>query len=590
MKRTKINAIFAVLLWAALATQPARCEEPCVDGAKKCSDDAYAATACESGEWKRVECMRDFGMLCDSGECVEPWRYGSPAWPKAEDEPRSTKESLAEKAAYFEEQAVRLHLHPKLKWINPVVLPCAKADCAPGQNPPCLDCSKAEPQEEMATWRDVESWLSGENDGLWNALYTAAQAFKYAVTRDEQTLKNIKLLLEGEVTRMKITGVPGLLTRQYVMPGIPGLSAPEDLSHYTVDADKLNNKWVRIGDEGCVWSVDPATMQWQKSDHCGLEEYAGWKWLDNVSKDEYSGHMFMLAALSQLVEDEEVRATVADMAGQVGAHMVRNGMDFTDWDGRVTEHGKIRAGVMDDFVGFNAAMALSFIKVAHAASGNEKLDKWYRDCLLQKSGKVVCIKGKNEPARDYTKYLPTNGFFRGFEGCYSNYNGVSMHMLSLFDLIWLERDPELKEIYQQTLDADVMRAEGQPRAVINQNNAWFDFMWAAMKRVGPGSDGHAYGAVDNGIRMLKQFPARKRLQEIKCPPDKCKPYCEDRAGRQTGNYARPIAERCVRHFVWWGDPYGLGDCEADPRIVQPPQDYLLAYWMGRYFGFISEDM
>ena len=37
-----------------------------------------------------------------------------------------------------------------------------------------------------ATWQDVDRWLSGENDGLWSALYLAAEAFRYASEHRER--------------------------------------------------------------------------------------------------------------------------------------------------------------------------------------------------------------------------------------------------------------------------------------------------------------------------------------------------------------------------------------------------------------------
>lgn len=52
----------------------------------------------------------------------------------------------------------------------------------------------------------------------------------------------------------------------------------------------------------------------------------------------------------------------------------------------------------------------------------------------------------------------------------------------------------------------------------------------------------------------------------------------------------PIEERCASVFEWWGDPNEREVCGADPSSAQPPADYLLPYWMGRYFGFISADL
>ena len=51
-----------------------------------------------------------------------------------------------------------------------------------------------------------------------------------------------------------------------------------------------------------------------------------------------------------------------------------------------------------------------------------------------------------------------------------------------------------------------------------------------------------------------------------------------------------MADRCLDLFTWWGDPYGFDNCKANTRFIYAPIDYLLAYWMGRYYGFIAEDM
>ena len=98
------------------------------------------------------------------------------------------------------------------------------------------------------------------------------------------------------------------------------MSCPTDPQQYVPSADKKDNRWVRVGSAGCVETYDGAA--WVTSTHCGLEAYAGWCWLDNVSKDEYSGHVFALGAVWKLVEDAEVRATAADLLGQVARHML----------------------------------------------------------------------------------------------------------------------------------------------------------------------------------------------------------------------------------------------------------------------------
>src|SRR5262245_17823917 len=236
--------------------------------------------ACSSAEEMARDCAAE-GLLDDMGTCVEPWRYGSPPWSTCPNEQHATAESLHEKADYYDAIATRLHIHPELGFAVNVTL---KADAPPEAN---------------ATIADVETFNSGENDGLWSALYLTSQAYRWAVTKSPDALATIRLLLAAEETRMRITGVPGIFTRQYIKPNVQGISCPTEQERYIPDVEKDDNKWVKIED-GCVQTVDRTTMQWTKSDHCGLADFNGWCFLDNVSKDEYSGHMLALAALMRL--------------------------------------------------------------------------------------------------------------------------------------------------------------------------------------------------------------------------------------------------------------------------------------------------
>ena len=50
----------------------------------------------------------------------------------------------------------------------------------------------------------------------------------------------------------------------------------------------------------------------------------------------------------------------------------------------------------------------------------------------------------------------------------------------------------------------------------------------------------------------------------------------------------PVAERCVSGFRWQSAPYKV--CGGnDPSLEYPGEDYLIAYWLGRYHGFLSAD-
>src|SRR5262249_24538882 len=151
-----------------------------------------------------------------------------------------------------------------------------------------------------------------------SGLVLAAFAYRYAVVHDEPARAALATLVAGEKMRMRITGVPGLFTRQLIPPpGVtPGLACPSDPADYVPAPDKRGNRWVRIGSDGCAQVAD-AMGAFASTTHCGLAEFAGWCFLDNVSQDEYIGHVFALRAIARLVDDPAIHADAVAMLRQI---------------------------------------------------------------------------------------------------------------------------------------------------------------------------------------------------------------------------------------------------------------------------------
>lgn len=557
----------------------------CQEGEARCSDDGLQLETCTGGQWVVTECMREMGQLCESGACVDPWRYGNPTFDGCADHPAATPETMAQKAAYFDELAPRLLIHPKLQFITHAVLPQGEVPCENGEPGPCLG---PVPSPDVATHADVIEWHTGENDGLWSSLYMASQAYRYAVTKSPEALDVLRVMMEGEETRMRITGVPGVFTRQYIAPDVPGIACPAEDSAYIPDIEKDDNKWVKVKEDGCVWIVDRDTLEWTKTDHCGLEKYAGYCWLDNVSQDEYAGHIFALGSIYKLVDDPEIKALAGTLLTDVARHLVENDLVFVDWDGRGTEHGYYYATSMKDTPGFAAIETFEHILAGAVASDDPEIWDFYNNCLLQKAGPQKCLPHNFEQAKPYTDYLDDMFMYMPPEGCKSNWNNMSMMMAAFHVLIWFDHDPETRKLFQDAMDREIMRADN-PRAMILNRNAWYNFIWASQKTLGPGSDGPAYEAVKDAVCGLRQFPARKhpvtRDSFATYPHD-----CDGRLDESLTNVPIPVAERCLGTFLWWGNPYRREQCTENLTTILQPGDYLLAYWMGRYFGFVQEGM
>ena len=537
----------------------------CAAEPPRCSDDGLSLIA----DGVTTSCA-DRGLLCQNDACLPAWTYQAPLWPTCASDPHATPETLAAKAAFYDDVGARLHVHPKVDVALAVTL-------------------REGADEKTATAADVTRYHNGENDGLWSALFLASQAYRYAVTRSPEALALITRMVDGMATRMAVTGVPGVFTRTFIEPNVEGTMCPTDMEKYRVDLEKDDNRWVQIRDDGCIWFVGRESGAWEKSAKCGLDRFKGWCFLDNVSKDEYAGNIYALVLLMRLVDAASVQTAVRDMLGQVARHLMEHDLTLVDWDGRVTEHGHFSPLALDDYPAFNAAMALAYVKAGADATGAADLQAFYGECLLQRKGLRSCA-GIETPDSFLSSFEApgANGLYVGDEACRSNYNNISMHMLSLATLVWLgEDDPRVLRAVQNHLDVEAFRTPGQPRALINQHNALFDFVFAAHKRLGPGSDGHVPAVVEDGVCQLRQFRASQ--QSVDFTVDRA-PYCKNRFDDDVSNRARESWERCPATFVWWGDPYSLRSCSAGNTEIPQPAGYLLPYWMARYYGFVDAQL
>jgi hypothetical protein len=514
-----------------------------------CGDTAMQPPACDP-----AACAAN-GQLCEvagsaADTCVDPWHYGSPQWSSCATDPRATSESLAQKAAIYDQRAIALHVHPQMPWVLDVQL-------AAGVDP------------ELATSADVAAWRSGENDGLWSALVLAAEAYRYAATDVGSAARDaaraaLATLLHGEQLRMQITGVPGLMTRQLIPPGVTGIACPTDPARYVPSPDKTSNQWVRISAAGCVETAD-ANGAFHATTHCGLAAFASWCFLDNVSQDEYSGHVFALGAVARLVDDPALRALAIDLLDQIGTHLVANGMQFVDWDGRATQYGKLYPTAGGDTPGYLAVLGASFLVTASRGTGDAAL------------------------ANAYASLAPVNAtqldhidIWSGPDACMSNWNDVSMLTAAFHHLLWNDSAAS-RTPFSEAFVAELV-ATGKP--ITHQHNAWYDVMWAAMKPLGPGTDGPAFDAVADAACQLRQFPRSNHLVAHDTAP-LAPEACTGRQAESMAATAFDIADRCAATYVWWGNSYIRGACTTDVTLVQNPAGYLLPYWMARYYGFIA---
>jgi len=454
----------------------------------------------------------------------------APPWPTCER--IETDVSLAEKAAYFDEVAASRHLLAD-GLLRTVYL--------------TKDLS------------GVEFSYHVPNTVLWSGMYLASQAFRYAVTGDERAQQNARVVVTALRHLTDVTGVAGLYGRSMAVPGVA----------YNYDG---------CGAPG--WVDSPA------------QGYEGWCYNGDVSKDSYDGVMFGYAAALEHFDDPDLLAEVRALVAEIAYHIVSNGLQIIDADGEVTEHGRLYHTALDDFPGFNAMLASSWIKVAQAATGDPFLDDFYYGCLMHMRPWVECPDIERFELGSYIESMERlMGLFLPF--CQQNYDNFDMTYQAIYPLMRRERDPELSERLLWVLKNRMFHVDASDSLLIHPideiGNSLFTFIYAALTDE-DSTDPILYAAVDDAVCTLKEFPAEKFERFI--PKGGQEPVCLNRLGEPCAAEPIPLDERYFDNYLWRLDPFRIEpeDRPEDRRLVHSPEDYLVAYWLGRYHGIIGEGL
>ncbi|MCC6994246.1 MAG: hypothetical protein IT370_06410 [Deltaproteobacteria bacterium] len=163
------------------------------------------------------------------------------------------------------------------------------------------------------------------------------------------------------------------------------------------------------------------------------------------------------------------------------------------------------------------------------------------------------------------------------DNCWQQYFGLALVHHSTYGLLRQGGNPTVVAAVRGQVLADKLRP-----IVAGHRNAYFDFIAAAQ---GPAGLVPA-GELATTVTQLAGFPPppRASLAVDNSAQYPAKPGC---ANQSTGAVA--IGQRVAQDFLWQHHPFRLRNEFVDARHVFPGADYLIAYWLGRQHGFISDD-
>ncbi len=144
------------------------------------------------------------------------------------------------------------------------------------------------------------SMENSDNDGLWTAMYLAGETFRYAVTKSDDALQNVRESLDA---------LERLYTINPLHSGFPSRSF--ERSGY----NKNSKPWRP--------TEDPE-----------------WDWKSTTSSDEAIGHIFAFGAIAELVAETELKNKAIMLIDTLMSHIVKNDFYMIDWNGKPTQWGK----------------------------------------------------------------------------------------------------------------------------------------------------------------------------------------------------------------------------------------------------------
>jgi len=240
---------------------------------------------------------------------------------------------------------------------------------------------------------------ASDNDGLWTALYVAAQSYQYAATGDPAARERARESLYALLWLEEVSTVDGFPARAAVKKG------------------------ERVIKSGGEWhdSADGA-----------------WEWKGDTSSDEVDGHFYAFSVYYDLVADEPDQAALRRTAHRIMTHILDHDLLLVDLDGEHTRWGvwgpQFLNGPWREQQGLNSLEILAHLRTAYHLTGEPRFAAAYRDLVENHHYALNTLNQKLIPPDEV------------------NHSDDELAFISYYPLLKYETDPALRAIYLLSLE------------------------------------------------------------------------------------------------------------------------------------------
>jgi hypothetical protein len=371
-----------------------------------------------------------------------------------------------------------------------------------------------------------------DNDGLWTSMYLGAEVFRYAVTKSDEALENIRESMNAMERLYSINDVKGFPSRSFERTG------------YKYD----DKPWRR--------SRDPE-----------------WDWKSTTSSDEAIGHIFAFAVMVELLDDQkDLQTRAVTMIDSLMQHTIDNNYYLVDWNGEPTLWGKWNpeyvnarpVGVGDRKI--NSSNYIAMLQTAYHFTKKE-IYKEKAFELMTKHGyyenlmfPMSQVRKADDSADDWSKMLSESW----------NHSDDEMYFLGYWGLYRYAFNDTLKTKFKEAIidHWEIERPE--------KEGAWNIF--TALT----GTDNFD---LKEAIWYLQEYPLDLIHWKVTNSHRKDIELMEPNFRKQSTKEVLPASELPVsRHNA---NRFNLDGGDDGGSEYSAGDIWLLPYWMGRYLGVIS---
>jgi uncharacterized protein (TIGR03437 family) len=336
------------------------------------------------------------------------------------------------------------------------------------------------------------------DSALWTGHYLAAEAFRYKVTQTVDALNNVKRAIAGLKSLADVTGT-NLLARCLVpinSPYAAGISQEE-----AANGIYSNNS-------------------------------AGWIWVGNTSRDQYSGALFGLAVAYDMVTDAAVKSSISDLVTRLVDFLNGHNWSVVMPNGNSSTSFLVRPDQIETFLAIGR-----HVNSDHFSSFSYESQR--------------TLLAPTVPVPIGVDVLNDSSYFK-----------FNLDYINFYNLVRLEGS-SAKSIYESAYG--VLREHTAPH-----QNAFFNIIDLGLNGPNPARDSQTLALLDGWLlRLRRDFGVDLSGVVPVCASQACQPV--------------PVWLRPATDFLWQRSPFQL--VVGGAGIIESAGiDYILPYWMARFYG------